>query len=470
MDGTALIEMLRSMSQAGYSGGASFGNGPVAAHQQQHGDPASDAMVPPDAHTGQQPASMAPAQPDAPAPAAEAPAKAQPTGVEPAQHADTAMMDSGALPHAPPGAQPEQQTADRREPADMSALAVPQMLEPEQPAEAVSAAPSQQAAEAAQPLLQQALVAPSLSEAPAPPQLVPAAQAPEEQPESAAPPAGLQKQPGIPDGVGSTVIRDAEQQAEDAALAQPSVAHGDSPGNTNGMQGGQDTIMHDAGEADASHVQADVFKLPALAEPAEPAAPDHVEHTTNFGSTEGAQAATLQEATPASSAGVEHGTGLSQTLPAESLREQVIATQEGSAREQSQPGAPADSGAAAEPAAPTTDDMQHSAANASAKLSEDDAAAEQDHHGPGNVAEEPPHHSSAAMDIDHSAACGEGSELPASDAVEGAAPGNFPVPGPDGQIPGDGGPDISTPHRDSQAVDEGGAAVTAAVVSKVQAG
>ena len=69
MDGTALIEMLRSMSQAGYSSGASLGNGPVAPHQQQQQDPVSDAMVLPAEHIVQHPASMAPAQPDASAPA-----------------------------------------------------------------------------------------------------------------------------------------------------------------------------------------------------------------------------------------------------------------------------------------------------------------------------------------------------------------------------------------------------------------
>ena len=412
MDGTALIEMLRSMSQAGYSSGASLGNGPVAPHQQQQQDPVSDAMVLPAEHIVQHPASMAPAQPDASAPATHAPAGVQPTEAEPAQHTALAMMDSNAVPHAASGAQPEQGTEEGRGPAGISMPAGVQVPEPEQPAEAMSAAPSQQATEAARLLQQQkeAVDAPSVPEAAAPSELLPEAQAPAEQPESAAPPAGLEEQPVMPDrAMQGTAAPAPVQQAEDAALSKPSAKPAEAPDNANHVQDSQDTIMHDAGEADASQGQAADAELPAMAEPVKPAAANHVEagvahavgHAVSHGSADGKQPALLQQATSASTAGAEPGAESHHAL-AETVAEKLLTAQDGSALPKLQPEGPAQSTALAKPAviASSGPDMLKSIADVSRKPFDVAAAVEHDDHGAVSTAELLAQETGAAMDID----------------------------------------------------------------------
>ncbi len=465
MDGTALIEMLRSMSQAGYSSSASLGNGPVAPHQQQHEEPMSDAMMPPGAHMAPQPASMAPAQPDAPA--AEAPAEGQPTEAEPGQHADQALatrMDIDAVALAASNVEPELRTADDGQPADMNVLPGPQMSEPEQPAEALSAVPPQQASEASQPPQQQAVDAPTMPERAAPSQLVPEAETPAEQPDSAAPLVGLKQQPGVPDGATERAIDlDAVQLAENAVLAQPGAVPAETPGNANGMQDGQDTIMHDAEEAAACQIQAAVAEPPAMAEPAKPAAANHVEagvslaaeHGVSHGSSDVHQAASMQQATSGSAAGAVPGANSHQAL-AESLEEKVLTAQDGSATKL-ESDVPVQSTAVAKPAiiAQSGPDMLDSIADVSGKPVQVAAAADHDDLGTVSTAEPICQKADAAMAVDDN---GEHQTLAKHTTQSEADPGNSAVQAPEVHVSKDGVPKLSMIQEDERVADDSSAA------------
>ena len=457
MDGTALIEMLRSMSQAGYSSNPSNGNGPVAHHQQQQGESASDAVPIAAPCIPQQPASMAPAQPDA----SPAPAEVQHAEAEPAQHSvpqliDTpiaAQMESHPLPQAALEAQREQYSSEVCKPADWSMLSGLQMPKAEQPAEPTSAAPPQQGDGTAAQLQQQqqAANAPSVPEAAAAPQLVPEAQAPTGQYDIAEPSSTLSEQPGMPDGAGAMAGPAAAisvQQAEDAALMQPSQVYTESPGDAGDLQDGQDTSMPDAEVENALPGQAAASELRAAAQPALPAAANQaqggalpaVEHLVMHGSTEVDQAP-LQQAAPGFTAGAEHVAG-PHPAPAESLEEEeVTEVHDDSAPDQAQLGCPADSAAAAHPAADAGDApaLLGSKADVSMAILKNDAAAA-DH---GRVATAPEHQTlqdnGEATGIKGAAPSLQDHETTAIQAAKtGANPGSDAVPVPDARVSEDG--------------------------------
>ena len=460
MDGTALIEMLRSMSQVGYSSGASIGNGPVAPPQQQQGEPVSDAMLLPPAHVPQQPASSATAQHES-LPGTHVPAEAQPAQAEPAQHADVpseAEMDSGTVPQDAPGAQLEQGTAEGRKVASTDMLSGSHMPEPVQPAQPTSAAPPDGGSAAAQlPQQQQATEAPTVPEAAALPQLVPEAQAATEQHEVAAPPPGLTEQPVMPDGATKRAL-DAVQQAEDKTITQPSGVHAETSGNASQMKDGQDnSAIHDDGNGNASRIQAGIPELPATAEPALPAAASHVQaailprvaHTISHDTVKRDQTASTQQALPDSAGDAEHVAGSHQP-PAECLKEQGLMTHDDSGPAQSQPGA--GTGAASE--------ELKSAAGHSAERLEEPAAAEHSHHSNGDMAEQNPPGSGGPMEVNVLAPnSAESASLAIHAADMGADPGSAAVQAPDVQMPEDEVPGRSVLQEELSTADGSGPAV-----------
>lgn len=462
MDGTALIEMLRSMSQVGYSSGASLGNGPVAPpQQQQQEEPVSGAMLLPAVPMVQQPTSMAAAQPES-EPGTVVPAELQPPQAEPTQHADVpiaAQMDSNRMPQDAPDVQPVQGTAEGRELASTSILSGHQMPEHEQPAQATSAAPPEQGSAAAQLLQQQqATEAPSVPEAAAVPQVL-EAQAPTEQHEVVAPPPGLAEQPDR--ATERAVIPDALQQAEEETVIQLNGIHAETVGNASHMQERQDgDIMHNAGNRDASHIQAAVSELPELsatAEPSLPAAASHMEaaippeaeRTVSHGSAERDQTAFTQQALPDCAGNAEHAAG-PHPAPAECLTEQVLMAQDGSDRIQSQPGA----GIGAAP------EELESAAGPSAERLEEPAAAEHGHLSNGDMAEQDPLGSAGPMEADVPAPkSAKSASLAIHAAYVGPDSGSAAVQAPDVQMSEDEVPGTGVPQEEPNTTDDSSPAI-----------
>ena len=460
------------MSQAGYSSGASVGNGPVAPHQQQAGEAASDAVLLPTPGIAQQPASMLTAQADTSALGACAPVGVQPAEAEPAQegvpqHAAVpfaAQMDSDAALQAVPGAQPEQRTAEGWDPAAASMLVGLQLPEPEQPVQSTSAAPPEQGIEAAQLLpQQQAAAAPSLPAAGAFQRAVPTAHAPTEQAEVAEPSLGSSEQSGMPDGAieGTELMSDTIQQAGEAALTQPNGPHAETSGTADTMQDGQDTIMPDAGEGNASHMQAAAAELPAPAEPAMPAAAGHMEagvfpavqHATSHGSGEREQPPSpRQPAAPDHAESAGHA-AVSYPSLAGSTEEQVAMAQDGSAPVQAQPGRPADSAAFAHAASTTIEapKMLESAAAPSNEPLKVVVAADHGLFGTGNMAEQTPRNDSAEMDIDNGAA-GSG-ESTIHEVKHGPDVGSHVEQVPQVQVSEDKGPGTGMPQGEPPKAD-----------------
>lgn len=476
MEGSALIEILHSMSQAGYS--ASIGNDSMAPGQQQLSQAALDAVPLPAPQIAREPASIAPAEPEESAAGMRAPAGAEPEQDVPAQdgpslhqHADVpgaAQVEVSAKVEQLPW------SSESSEPAPLKLQPgwLRQVSDPKKLAASMSLAPPQQSCEDVQPSQQkQAVDAPSVQEAAAPQQVTSEVnQASAERPE---PPYGNSQAVGLAElsnaphaAQPTTEVAGTMQQAEEPALQKPDGPMAKAANNSINAQNLQDIIMHNLEDEPAQAIQAPVA---LVAEPATPAAAGQLTEpqadpavAPNLSLSEENQAVAQKQAASAHNTAAEPGVEASGVHMINS--KEKVPAQDGRSLAQAQPGADAELAASAneEPHLPK------SSTNPGAEALKEAATADHDHNSGGHTAKEDPLSSNVAASSALSGSRGD--RTPATVAAEEAPnPSNHAMQEQAVQSTRNESSGIAVPQEDAVKADSTSAAADAAGITETEA-
>jgi len=476
MEGSALIEILHSMSQAGYSAS-------MAPGQQQLSQAALDAVPLPAPQIAREPASIAPAEPEESAAGMRAPAGAEPAQDVPAQDGPSLHQHADV----PGAAQVEvcakveqlQWSTESSEPAPLKLQQgwLRQVSDPEKLAASMSLAPPQQSSEDVQPSQQQQAVdALSVQEAAAPQQVTSEMdQAPAERPEPPygdAQAVGMAEHSDAPHGAQPTTeVAGTMQQAEEPALQKPDGPMAGAANKSINVQNLQDIIMHDLEDEPAQAIQAPVT---LVAEPATPAAAGQLTEpkadpavAPNLSLSEEKQAVAQQQAASA------HNTAAEPEAEASGVHmlssKEKVPAQDGRSLAQAQPGAAAELAASAneEPHLPKS-----SIINPCAEALREAATADHDHNSEGQTAKEDPLSSNVATGVTANSALSgfRGDRTPATVAAEETAnTSNHAMQEQAVQSTRNESSGIAVPQEDAVKADSSSAAADAAGITETEA-